>query len=385
MSGCEPTEKSITAYVGEAGSQGDFFRRSGAKSAADTASGRRGRRKSRCLNMKRYGGLFDTCFSEANLYCAYMDARQTRRSRWYCIEFERRLESNLSAIEREIKDGSYRPRSLHSFTVYSPKPREIQAPKFRDLIVQHAIYRVVFEIFDRSFIDQSFACRVGRGVLACGDYVQAQMRRLDGYLLHLDVRRYFASIDRDVLEGLIRRKIKDQRLVDAMMLFVVIPGRSTGIPIGNLLSQVYALIYLNPIDHYVKRELKVEGYARYMDDMLLIGITAEQCKEYTRMIAEKLKTDLKLDLSKSASSPISRGINFVGFRTWRSKRFIRKHSLYKFRDAVRRNKRDVVVSLLGHALHTSSLSHMLKLLKEDNYELYLSLPRQYQAIVVRPA
>ena len=318
--------------------------------------------------MKRHGNLFNQIFTRENLHQAFLDARRGKRKKWACFRFEINLGHNLESLYREIHEGSYRPRPYFTFSVYEPKQRIIHAPAFRDIVVQHAIYRVVYALFDATFIDQSFACRVGMGTHRASDYTQQALRKCepDSYTLKLDIRKFFHSIDRDILRSLIERKIKDRRLADLMMLFTECDG-PTGIPIGNLLSQLYALIYLNPLDHFVKRVLGVRHYVRYVDDFVLIGLTRPQCLEYRERIILYLESALRLTLSKSTIQKVRRGVNFVGYRTWRGKRFIRKYSLYRFRRALRRENSKALASILGHACRTNSLPHMLRLIKESSH------------------
>ena len=272
----------------------------------------------------------------------------------------------MSALHKEIHAGVYRPRSYFKFRVYEPKERIIYAPAFRDVVVQHAIYRAIYDIFDRTFISESFACRRGYGTHRASDYTQWALRQHapDEYMLKLDIRKFFYSINREILRNQIERKIKDQKLVDIMMLFTDM-DEPDGIPIGNLLSQVYALIYLNPMDHFIKRTLKIKHYVRYVDDFILIGLTRCQCLEYREVIVRWLRGNLHLELSKSTIQKVQKGLNFVGYRTWQGKRFIRKYSLYKFKRAVRDKKQDVIVSLFGHAKNTQSIPYMAKILRGE--------------------
>jgi len=331
--------------------------------------------------MKRIGNLFDRTFSEENLYQAYLDARKGKRKKRACFKFEVGLGANLAQLHSEISGGTYRPRPYFQFVVYEPKRRVIYAPDFRDVVVQHAIYRVVYPIFDRTFISTSFACRKGYGTHRASDYTQRALRAYSGdlYTLKLDIRRFFYSIDRAILRALIERKIKDARLVDMMMLFAE-HDEPLGIPIGNLLSQLYALIYLNPLDHFVKRELKVKHYVRYVDDFILIGLERDQCLEYRERIKSFLIDRLHLEVSKSTIQKIKRGVNFVGYRTWRSRRFIRKYSLYKFRRMVLKGKKEAVVSLLGHAKNTNSLRYMLRIIREVGHGKDIFIPKGYRQI-----
>jgi len=329
--------------------------------------------------MKRIGQLFDKVFSEENLYQAYLDARKGKRKKRSCFEFEINLGTNLTDLYEEIHNKTYYPKRYFKFVIYEPKRRIIYAPAFRDIVVQHAIYRIIYKIFDRSFINTSFACRLGYGTHRASDYTQQALRQYDKdlYTLKLDIKKFFYSINRDILRSLIERKIKDKRLVDIMMIFAENDDQ-LGIPIGNLLSQIYALIYLNPLDHFIKRVLKVKHYVRYVDDFILIGLTRDKCLEFRRTIVGFLKENLHLELSKSTIQKVKRGINFVGYRTWKRKRFIRKYSLYKFRRAVKNKKQEAIISLLGHAKKTNSLLYMMKILKESPNAESIYLPKNYR-------
>jgi retron-type reverse transcriptase len=330
--------------------------------------------------MKRYGNLFNKVFSEENLYAAYLDARSGKRSRRSCFEFERHLSVNLQYLHDALHAGTYKPDPYFQFVVTEPKRRIIHAPTFRDVVVQHAIYRIVYPIFDKTFIATSFACRVGYGTHKAARYVRKVMQQHSGedYILKLDIRKFFYSIDRMVLRKLIERKIKDTRLVDVMMQYTEMETPA-GIPIGNLLSQVYALIYLSPLDHFIKRILKIKHYVRYVDDFILVGLPREKCILLKGAIIEFLRAPLGLELSKSTIAKVRKGVNFCGYRTWRSLVFIRKYSLYKFRRAVGAAKQEVINSLLGHAKNTNSLPYMLNIIKEEiSNGKNIQIPKNYR-------
>lgn len=315
--------------------------------------------------MKRHGNLFETVFSAENMYQAYLEARQGKRSKPACHRFDVTAGSMLDTLRKRAVAGTYAPRAYYRFFVYEPKKREICAPWFGDIVVQHAIYRIIKPIFEKVFISTSFACRVGKGTHKASDYTQKALQQCDpdSYVLKMDIRKFFYRINRAILRRLIERKIKDKRLVDIMMSFAN-DGNQVGIPIGNLLSQTYALIYLDALDHFVKRQLQVQKYCRYVDDFILFGLTREQCIEYQQRIELFLKEQLHLELSKWGIQKTKRGVNFVGYRTWKSARFIRKFSLHKFKRYVARGKRDGIISLLGHARHTCSLRWMLEYLQK---------------------
>lgn len=297
-----------------------------------------------------------------------------------CFAFERNLAAQIDALHYELHSGVYRPRPYYTFTVHEPKTRLIFAPAFRDCVVQHAIYRVISPIFERTFIEQSFACRKGYGTHKAADYAQKALQESphDSYTLKLDIRKFFYRIDRNILRRMIERKIKDGRMLNMMMQFAD-HGEPAGIPIGNLLSQLYALIYLNPLDHFIKRELKVRRYCRYVDDFILFGIDREQAVEYQQKIINFIDEKLHLELSKSTIAPVARGVNFVGYRTWATKRFIRRRSLYNFRRALKSERVISAISILGHARHTHSLRHLINYTKEHHHAIYRQLPKIYRS------
>lgn len=324
---------------------------------------------------KRCGNLFETMFTLDSLHKAYKVAKSAKTRRPAVITFEKDLGANLSRLLEELLAGTYRPRPYTVFEVFEPKKRVIHAPHFRDVVVQHAMYAVLYPIFDRKFVYDSWGCRKGKGTHGAADRAQAFMRRSgpESYTLQMDVRKFFYSIDRTVLLRLWSNKIKDRKVLSLVSLFTDYP-EGKGIPIGNLLSQLSALIYLNGLDHYIKRTLKVRYYVRYVDDFLLLNLSKDEAYSLKTQIESWLKSELNLELSKWTIQPVQKGINFVGFRTWRRTRFIRRHSLFKFTKSLKRGSINAAVSLLGHAKRTGSFTKMSEKLVEFP-DVLLSLPK----------
>jgi RNA-directed DNA polymerase len=329
--------------------------------------------------MKRVGHLFEKAFTEEALYQAWVDASAGKRGKRATLEFGRNLAANLNALHAALHNDTYTPKPYKEFKVYEPKERTIFAPAFCDLVVQHAIYRLIYPIFNRTFIDQSFACRKGKGTHAAADYAQAALRSStpDSYILQLDIKKFFYSIDRRVLRAQIERRIKDTSFVNVMMAFSEY-GQPVGIPIGNLLSQTYALIYMNSLDHFIKRELGAKHYCRYVDDFVIFGWPRERCLDALALIEDFISAELRLELSRYSLHKVKRGLNFVGYRTWRSTRFVRKHSLYSFTQSLSKGLLESVVSTLGHAKRTASLRHLLLRLRTS--PLHAQLPPVYQGV-----
>lgn len=315
---------------------------------------------------KRIGFLYETTFTKENLYQAYLIARKDKRAKPQTLWFETHLGSEIDKLYFELKNYKYKPKQYISFVINEGhKKRVIHAPDFRDLVVQHAIYKTIYPIFDKKMIHTSYACRKGGGTHKASRYTQKQMRKYEGnrYFVKLDIRKFFYSIDRDILKTFFEKYIKDKKFIEIMCMFAEMISK-LGIPIGNLLSQIYALICMNPLDHFIKRVLKVKSYVRYVDDFVLIGLTLEEAKEYKIKCEKFVKEKLNLQLSHWHIQKIKRGINFVGYRTWKKRRFVRKHSIYKMKRAIKKLKLESIISLIGHAKNTATITYYRRLLVE---------------------
>ena len=297
--------------------------------------------------MKRYGNLFARVCSFANLHAAYQEARRGKRRKAYIREFELHLERNLFEMRDELLDGTYRWGSYRVFTVRDPKRRTIMAAPFRDRVLHHAVVRVVEPIFDRSFIDHAYACRQGKGNLAAVLSFARHVRgNPDAYVLKCDVSRYFQSVDHGILMGLVERKIKDPGLLALIRSLVATApadpafGEGRGMPIGNLTSQLFANVYLSPLDRHVKQALGMRHYWRYVDDILVAHRSKERLHLARREIGAFLG-DLELELhpKKQTVSPARCGVDFLGYVVYPTHLRVRSEAVRRFRRRERRLKR----------------------------------------------
>ena len=271
--------------------------------------------------MRRARGLFETATSFAALCDAAGRAARGKRHKPHVARFLMDLEPEVLALRRELVGGTWRPGPCRVFSVADPKPRTICAAPFRDRVVHHALCDVAAPVFERYAIFDSYACRPGKGVLSALRRARCHARR-HPYFVKLDVRRYFASIDHDVLRGLVRRLIADRAWLAALDHIVAAgapgspPGR--GLPIGNLTSQHLANLYLGPLDHHVKEALRVPGYCRYMDDLLLFGPGRATVTAWRRDVERFLEDRLGLEVKTKATvaGPVTEGIPFLGFRVF---------------------------------------------------------------------
>jgi RNA-directed DNA polymerase len=297
---------------------------------------------------------------------AFYNAKKHKTKKAYVYEFELSLGTNINALIEEIQGGYYNIQPYTTFDVYSPKQRTIYAPHFRDVVVQHAIHQVIYPIYNPMLIGQNYACRKGCGTHKAADRLQHCMRvcNPNSYYLQLDLRKFFYRIDHGILQNYLERKIKDRRMINLMMKFVPY-GEPVGLPIGNLLSQLFASIYLDKLDHYVKEAMGVKHYIRYVDDFVLLGYTKSQCYDHMNTVEEFVKT-IKMEFSNWKIRQIRDGIDFCGYRTWQNYRLIRKRSMYRCKKAAIKNDRKAVISLFGHAQNTASIRYLLETVARVN-------------------
>lgn len=280
--------------------------------------------------MKTYNNLFAQIYDYRNLYEAFLLAQRRKRSKADVLDFEQNLESNLWDIQSDLIYKTYQPGKYKTFYVYDPKVRLIMAAPFRDRVVHHALCNIIEPIFERRFIDTSYACRVGKGVDAGVDkateYLRSETRKHGAvYCLKGDVRKYFQSIDKRILRDIVFTKIRCREtrwLITAILSST--EGR-VGIPVGNLTSQLFANVYLNELDHFVKEQLHARCYVRYMDDFVILHEDKKYLHTLWRAIEEYLGDNLHLELNrKTAVFPARHGIDFLGYRIFPGHKLLRK-------------------------------------------------------------
>ena len=266
---------------------------------------------------------FEEIISFETLYKAHSRARLSKRHKKEVVLFEVELSKNLWQIHNDLKYGRYKVGGYHNFMIYDPKEREIQAIGYRDRVVQHCICdNYLMPLLQKILIYDNCACRKGKGTsfaLSRWRYFMAEHYKKfkqNGYFIKIDVSKYFPSINHDVLKQKLVKIVNDKRVLS--LLFDIIDSynyeSNRGLPMGNQTSQCFALLYLNDVDKFVKEELKIKFYVRYMDDMLLIVEDILKAKKCIFEISNKLKeNDLTVN-PKSQSIRVSRGVDFLGWK-----------------------------------------------------------------------
>lgn len=300
--------------------------------------------------MKTLDNIFPNIYGFEELYRANQNARKGKRYRDDVLKFSDNLEENLLQLQNEILWDTYEVGPYRKFYVHEPKLRLVMALQYRDRIVQWAIYNQLNPFYDKIFIEDSYACRIGKGSHKAADRLQYWLRQVSRkpgkwYYLKLDISKYFYRVDHRVLEDILAKRIKDPRTLSLLRRIINsedtrfgLPAGmnpeecaedmwlwDTGMPIGNLTSQLFANVYLNEVDQLCKHALHVHFYIRYMDDIIILSDDKRQLADWKEEIADFLKNELRLDLNnKTAIRPISLGIDFVGFKIWATHRRLKK-------------------------------------------------------------
>ena len=291
-----------------------------------------------------------------------MAARQAQKGKRYrdnVLAFNANLETELLRLQRELDTQEYVPGSYKTFRIRDPKSRLISAAPYRDRVVHHALCNIIMPIWERTFIADTYANRPGKGThRALKRFVQ--FARSHRYILQCDIRKYFPSIDRQILKGILRRKIKCPQtlwLIDSIIdnsnpqepVCDYFPGddlltpadRPKGLPIGNLTSQFFANVYLSGCDRFIKERLRARHYLRYVDDFALFGDDRAFLTEAKAAIADYLiALRLKLHPIKSQLFETRHGANFVGFRVLPDRIRVRNDNLRRSRRRLRQLQRD---------------------------------------------
>lgn len=335
--------------------------------------------------MKTYKNLYQQVYDFSNIVQAWQKARQGKRYTPTVATFAQNLDVELLALEQELQDETYQPGGYRSFTVHEPKRRKISAAPFRDRVVHHALCQVIVPIYERKFISDSYANRVGKGTHKALDRCTYFMRRYP-YVLQCDIQQFFPAIDHTILKQLLAKPIKDapllklcDKIIDSgqgiladeytMRYFagddLFAMERPRGLPIGNLTSQFWANVYLHELDLFVKQHLRCRAYVRYVDDFLLFAPDKPTLNQWRESIITFLQTlRLTIHQRRAHVRPVSTGITFLGFIVYPDHRLLKRSKGIRYRrhlkslyrhylagDITAEQARASVMAWLGHVQH----------------------------------
>ncbi len=340
---------------------------------------------SRAGNMKRANYLFEELISFENILKASVKARKGKRYKASTAKFELELEKNIFKIIEVLKNKTYKPGPYFDFFIHDPKRRVISATSYFNRVTHHALINVLEPVIGKAFIHDTYACIQGKGTHKAVARYRAFQEK-NKYVLKCDIKKYFLNIDHVILYSQVSKRIK---CPDTLWLVKKIihsrdgggeveyfPGdtifspleRNKGIPIGNLTSQFFANLYLNDFDHFVKEELRAKYYIRYCDDFVVFGNSKMILNNIKSNIIQYLETlRLRLHENKSRVYRTTDGVDFLGYRIFPDRTFVRKGNIKRYRKKLRKMADDYregkinlpsvnnsIQSWIGHVQHANS-------------------------------
>lgn len=269
-----------------------------------------------------------------NLELAAKKAVRSKKNKPETKLFLEHKEDFLKKLQQMLIDGKFNTSNYKIRRIFEPKERLIYIlPLYPDHIVHHALINILGPIWQSTFISNSFACIPGKGLHAASTAIMKFMRR-NKYVLQCDIRKFYPSINHQVMFDIIKKKIADKRLLSVLRNIIWSCGGETNLPIGNLTSQWMGNVYLNELDHYVKEQLKCRDYIRYCDDFCLFADDKETLHKYEQKLRKFVSDKLKLVFSKSAIRVVANGVAFIGYRHFKRFILLRHYSAKKLRKRI---------------------------------------------------
>lgn len=330
---------------------------------------------------KTIRNVYDDALSFEKLLIAHKKARRGKREKKEVIIFELNLENEILKLEKELKTSSYKPGKCKKFKIYEPKERIIMASPYTDRIVhQWYVENFIKPYFVAQFIETSYAGIENRGMHKAAKDVQKSMRITkkvwgEYYILKMDVTKYFQNIDKRILWNILKKKIKDKKLLWLTRTILLSTDGVKGLPLGNYTSQMFANIYLNELDQYAKHKLKCKYYFRYMDDIVILcknKLTAQiNLEKLSNYVEEKLKLTFN---SKTRIFKNTQGVNFCGYKINEYRLKIRNSSKYRMKRKLKLYTRKLKNGEITLPEIRRSISGWLGYVKHsDSYNLRKSL------------
>ena len=326
---------------------------------------------------------FEDIASVENLLEAWCEFIKGKRGKKDVQEFSLRLMDNILELHRDLSTHTYQHGGYQAFNISDPKPRNIHKAAVRDRLLHHAIYRVLYPFFDKTFIADSYSCRLGKGTHKAINRFRSLAYKVSRnnthtcWILKCDIKKFFENIDHEVLRNILHQYISDERVL--VLLSEVIDSFSSlrkgvGLPLGNLTSQIFVNIYMNEFDQFVKHKLKARYYIRYADDFIILSEGRRQLENLIFPIHQFLNHKLKLELhsDKIFVKTLASGVDFLGWVHFLDYRVLRTTTR-------RRMFRRIKISTV-----TETLNSYLGLLGHGNAQkLKCVLEKNYQALAMR--
>ncbi|HEY4505704.1 MAG TPA: reverse transcriptase/maturase family protein [Candidatus Paceibacterota bacterium] len=313
--------------------------------------------------IKKFKNKYDDIISVENLLTAWKEFLNGKRKRKDVRVFDTKLADNIFDLHAKLKNKTYTHGEYKAFTITDPKKRNIHKAMVKDRLLHHAIHRKLYPFFDSVFISDSFSCRNGKGIHAALDRFRYFFRKVGRnntrtvWVLKCDIRKFFASIDHNTLISILKSRIEDENITSLLEEIISsfeygFPGK--GLPLGNLTSQLFANIYMNEFDQYIKHKLRIKYYIRYADDFVILSENKVCLESVIPRIHDFLNRRLLVSIhpNKVFIKTLSSGVDFLGwvhFPTHRVLRTVTK--LRMFKNLKNSQRQEVLQSYLGLLSH----------------------------------
>jgi retron-type reverse transcriptase len=309
-----------------------------------------------------------------NLLDAWKEFLSGKKKKADVLIFQRNLMQNIISLHNDLETKTYEHSKYEAFNISDPKPRVIHKAKVRDRLLHHAIYRLLYPFFDKTFIPDSYSCRAGKGTHKAGErfndfYLKVSKNNTKQvWVLKCDIRKFFDSINHEILLNILDSYIPDKEIMELLKRIISSfykKEAGTGLPLGNLTSQLFVNVYMNVFDQFVKHKLKARYYIRYSDDFVIVSDNKRYLEDILVKISDFLTEKLKLSLhpKKVSINTFSSGVDFLGWVNFSDHKVLRTTTKKKmFRRLRESQKEETTASYLGMLEHgnTEKLKNNIK-------------------------
>ena len=321
---------------------------------------------------------YEDLISIDNLLCSWQEFLKGKRNKKDVQEFQFNLMDNILSLHYDLKNNIYKHGGYECFKVNDPKPRTIHKASVRDRLLHRAIYRILYPFFDKTFISDSFSCRTNKGTHKAINRFRefgckvSKNNAKTCWVLKCDIKKFFASIDQNILISILRQSIPDEDIIN-LLKEIVVSFEPNGLPLGNLTSQLFSNIYLNELDQFVKHKLKVKYYIRYADDFVILSENRKCLENILAKMEYFLVTELKLipHPNKIFIKTLSSGVDFLGWINFFDHRVLRTKTKKRMFSLLNKNSAtETINSYLGLLKHGNCCNIKERILNNNNYKIW---------------
>ena len=320
---------------------------------------------------------YEDLISIENLLLAWREFLRGKRNKKDVQIFQFNLMDNILQLHQDLQNKTYKHGGYQQFKINDTKPRIIHKALVCDRLLHHAVYRILYSFYDKTFISDSFSCRNSKGTHKAINRFEWFVRKVSYnnrracWVLKCDIRKFFASIDQNILVNILKQGIKDEDVLN-LLREVIFSFKPNGLPLGNLTSQLFANVYLNEFDQFVKHKLKVKYYIRYADDFVILSQDRKYLEDLILNINDFLQKELKLEMhpDKVFIKTISSGVDFLGWVSFADHRILRTKTKRRMLQRIKDNSSvETLNSYLG--LLKCGNTHKIRNIVIDNQSLDL--------------